>query len=45
VFGLFLPPGSAALGIASHLNRIVTGSFIFFGISVALLAWCAQPAR
>jgi putative MATE family efflux protein len=36
VFGLFLPAGSAALAIASHLNRIVTGSFIFFGISVAL---------
>ncbi len=36
VFGLFLPAGSAALSIASHLNRIVTGSFIFFGISVAL---------
>ena len=36
VFGLFLPAGSAALGIASHLNRIVTGSYIFFGISVAL---------
>jgi len=36
VFGLFLPPGSAALSIATHLNRIVTGSFIFFGISVAL---------
>jgi putative MATE family efflux protein len=36
VFGLFLPAGSAALHIATHLNRIVTGSFIFFGISVAL---------
>jgi putative MATE family efflux protein len=36
VFGLFLPAGSAALSIASHLNRVVTGSFIFFGISVAL---------
>ena len=36
VFGLFLPAGSAALGIATHMNRIVTGSFIFFGISVAL---------
>jgi len=36
IFGLFLPAGSAALGIASHLNRIVTSSFIFFGISVAL---------
>ena len=38
VFGLFLPAGSAALSIASHLNRIVTGSFIFFGISVALFS-------
>src|SRR5262249_59196298 len=36
VFGLFLPAGSAALAIASHLNRIVTPSFIFFGVSVAL---------
>ena len=36
IFGLFLPVGSRALHIASHLNRIVTGSFIFFGISVAL---------
>jgi Na+-driven multidrug efflux pump len=36
VFGLFLPAGSVALGISSHLNRIVTGSFVFFGISVAL---------
>ena len=36
VFGLFLPMGSNALAIASHMNRIVTGSFIFFGISVAL---------
>jgi putative MATE family efflux protein len=36
VFGLFLPAGSAALRIATHLNRIVTGSFVFFGISVAL---------
>jgi putative MATE family efflux protein len=36
VFGLFLPSDSAALGIAAHLNRIVTGSFVFFGVSVAL---------
>jgi putative MATE family efflux protein len=36
VFGLFLPAGSSALGIAGHMNRIVTGSFVFFGISVAL---------
>ena len=36
IFGLFLPGGSHALEIASHLNRIVTPSFTFFGISVAL---------
>jgi putative MATE family efflux protein len=36
VFGLFLPAGSAALTIASHMNRIVTPSFIFFGISLTL---------
>jgi putative MATE family efflux protein len=36
VFGLFLPTGSAALAIASHMNRIVTPSFIFFGISLTL---------
>ena len=36
VFGLFLPAGSAALGIATQMNRVVTGSFIFFGVSVAL---------
>jgi len=36
VFGLFLPAGSSALAIAAHMNRIVTGSFIFFGISLTL---------
>jgi putative MATE family efflux protein len=36
VFGLFLPDQSNALAIATHMNRIVTGSFVFFGISVAL---------
>jgi Na+-driven multidrug efflux pump len=36
VFGLFLPPASNALAIASHMNRIVTPSFIFFGISLTL---------
>jgi putative MATE family efflux protein len=35
-FGLFMPHGSRALAIAAHMNRIVTPSFIFFGISVAL---------
>jgi len=36
IFGLFLPSASGALAIASHMNRIVTPSFIFFGVSVAL---------
>jgi putative MATE family efflux protein len=36
VFGLFLPASSASLTIATHMARIVTGSFIFFGVSVAL---------
>jgi putative MATE family efflux protein len=36
LFALFLPEGSAARVIASHLNRVVTGSFVFFGVAVAL---------
>jgi len=36
LFSLFLPAGSAALVIASHLNRVVTPSFVFFGVAVAL---------
>jgi putative MATE family efflux protein len=36
LFALFLPQGSAARVIASHLNRVVTGSFVFFGVAVAL---------
>jgi putative MATE family efflux protein len=36
LFALFVPAGSAALGIASHLNRVVTPSFVFFGVAVAL---------
>jgi putative MATE family efflux protein len=36
VYALFLPAGSNALVIAGHMNRIVTASYIFFGISVAL---------
>jgi putative MATE family efflux protein len=36
IFSLFLPAGSDALAIASHMNRIVTGSYVFFGISVTL---------
>jgi MATE family, multidrug efflux pump len=36
LFSLFLPAGSAALVFASHLNRVVTPSFVFFGVAVAL---------
>ncbi len=36
IFGLFLPAASTALSVASHMNRIVTPSFIFFGVTVAL---------
>jgi putative MATE family efflux protein len=36
LFALFLPAGSGALRIASHLNHVVTGSFVFFGVAVAL---------
>jgi putative MATE family efflux protein len=38
VFGLFLPPGSAALGVATHLNRIATPSYLFFAIAMILFA-------
>jgi Na+-driven multidrug efflux pump len=34
--GFFLPPGSAALEVGSHINRVVTWSFIFFGVSMVL---------
>jgi putative MATE family efflux protein len=36
LFSLFVPDGSASLVIASHLNRVVTPSFVFFGVAVAL---------
>jgi len=36
LFSLFVPAGSASLEIASHLNRVVTPSFVFFGVAVAL---------
>jgi Na+-driven multidrug efflux pump len=35
-FQVFLPNGSVALQIASHLNHVVTWSFIFFGVSMVL---------
>ena len=34
--GLFLPSASAALDIASHMNRLATWSFVFFGITMTL---------
>ena len=33
---LFLPPGSAALAIARHLNHIAVWSFLFFGVTFVL---------
>ena len=35
-FESFLPAGSHALAIASHLNRVVTWSWVFSGISIVL---------
>jgi putative MATE family efflux protein len=35
-FRLFLPEGSEALRLATHLNRVVTWSFMFFGVSMVL---------
>jgi MATE family, multidrug efflux pump len=35
-FQIFLPAGSVALQMATHLNHIVTWSYIFFGISMVL---------
>jgi putative MATE family efflux protein len=36
-FELFLPTGSPALHIASHLNRVVIWAWVFFGVSTVLL--------
>ena len=33
LLSLFLPDGSAALGLAGHLNRIAIWSFLFFGVT------------
>ncbi|MCL7713193.1 MATE family efflux transporter [Stenotrophomonas mori] len=33
---LFLPQGSASLEMARHLNHIVIGSFLFFGVSFVI---------
>jgi putative MATE family efflux protein len=35
-YSLFLQDGSAAMAAATHINRIVTPSFIFFGITMVL---------
>ena len=34
--GMFLPPASEALNIGSHINHLVTWSFVFFGVSMVL---------
>jgi putative MATE family efflux protein len=36
LFTLFLPSGGEALRIASHVNRVATGSWVFFGITLVL---------
>jgi putative MATE family efflux protein len=35
-YALFLPAGSAAMEVSTHINRIATPSFIFFGITLVL---------
>jgi putative MATE family efflux protein len=34
--GLFVPPDSAALHMAVHLNRIVAGSFVLLGVTMVI---------
>jgi Na+-driven multidrug efflux pump len=36
LLALFLPPASQALDIARHLNHVVIGSFLFFGVSFVI---------
>jgi putative MATE family efflux protein len=36
LFSLFLPAGVDALQIASHINRVATGSWVFLGITLVL---------
>ena len=35
-YALFLPIGSAAMEVSTHINRIATPSFVFFGITLVL---------
>lgn len=35
-FQIFLPTGSVALQVATHLNHIVTWSYVFFGVTMVL---------
>ena len=35
-YGLYLPAGSVAMEVSNHINRIVTPSFIFFGVTMVL---------
>ncbi len=36
LLGLFLPPGSVAIGIGVHIHHVVSWSFILFGVSLVL---------
>jgi len=36
VFGLFLPAGSEALGLVTHLNRIATGSWVILSVTLVV---------
>jgi putative MATE family efflux protein len=35
-YALFLPPGSESMEVATHINRIATPSYLFFGITMVL---------
>jgi len=35
-YSLFLPAGSPAMEVSTHINRIATPSFIFFGVTLVL---------
>jgi putative MATE family efflux protein len=35
-YSLFLPTGSPAMEVSTHINRIATPSFIFFGVTLVL---------
>jgi len=41
--GLFLPPQAQALIVGSHINHVVTWSFLFFGFSMVLFGVVRAP--